>query len=281
MTTFNDAGVAPRSITAGSDGNLFYVTGQRVSGFPVSQWLGSSVDRVTPSGAITPFASPLGPRGAASGPGGDLWFTSSEGTDAANPMLPVTPAAITRRNPGTGATAVTLLDGRPDPGAITRGPDGRMWFTLGAGAIGAITTAGVVQTYTDARLALGDESSIVSGPDGALWFTNSDADSIGRVTPTGAFSFFADPTVSDPRTIALGPDGNLWFTNFGNDTIGRITMQGHVTNYTGTGISQPRGSRPDPTVGCGSPTTGTIPSDGSRRWYRTRRRWRSRRTARQ
>ena len=84
-------------------------------------------------------------------------------------------------------------------------------------------------------------SGITAGPDGALWFTNTDSDSIGRITTTGTITHYTGTGISNPVGIAAGPDGALWFTNVVNNTIGRITTTGKVTIYTGTGISEPEG----------------------------------------
>ncbi len=52
---------------------------------------------------------------------------------------------------------------------------------------------------------------MVEGPDGKMWFT--EADKIGRITPSGEITEFPLPTPdSAPMGITTGPDGNLWFT---------------------------------------------------------------------
>ena len=62
-----------------------------------------------------------------------------------------------------------------------------MWFTnYGNGAIGRITTAGAITSYTDPGISL--PWGIAPGPDGALWFTeffgfsSGNDHSIGRIT---------------------------------------------------------------------------------------------------
>src|SRR5882762_5832413 len=74
--------------------------------------------------------------------------------------------------------------------------------------------------------------------DGNLWFTESVANRIGRITPTGTITEFATGITpdSDPDGITTGPDGNLWFTESIANRIGRITPTGTVTEYT-TGIT--------------------------------------------
>ena len=81
---------------------------------------------------------------------------------------------------------------------------------------------------------------ITAGPDGNLWFTESGADKIGRITPSGAITEFPLPFGGSPAGIAAGSDGSLWFTESGAKEIGRITTGGKVVQFpvptkTGTG----------------------------------------------
>ncbi len=70
------------------------------------------------------------------------------------------------------------------------------------------------------------------GSDGNVWFTESDANQIGKITPSGVVTEFPIPTAdSQPEGIAAGPDGNLWFVETGANQIGRITPAGVVTEF--------------------------------------------------
>ena len=129
------------------------------------------------------------------------------------------------------------------------GRSGRRWYLLiavvclGAGLsiVSGVRTAhaqgGTVTNYTGT--GIGSPAEIAAGPDGALWFTNSNNNSIGRITTTGAVTNFTGTGVSTPNGITAGPDGALWFTNIGNNSIGRITTTGAVTNYTDPTIGEP------------------------------------------
>ncbi len=77
---------------------------------------------------------------------------------------------------------------------------------------------------------------ITAGSDGALWFTNGGENkntSIGRITTSGAVSFYNLPDGVGASGITAGPDGALWFTggNSNQAMIGRITTSGVVTTY--------------------------------------------------
>lgn len=82
-------------------------------------------------------------------------------------------------------------------------------------------------------------NAIASGPDGNMWFTNNANNSIGRITPSGAVTYFAVPATSASAStggpglfsIAAGPDGNMWFTEFFENLVGKITPAGVITTY--------------------------------------------------
>jgi streptogramin lyase len=73
--------------------------------------------------------------------------------------------------------------------------------------------------------------SITTGSDGNLWFSAPDVNEVGRVTPSGDVTMFADPThtVERPDELTLGADGNIWFVS--NDRYGRITRTGVITTF--------------------------------------------------
>jgi virginiamycin B lyase len=100
----------------------------------------------------------------------------------------------------------------PDPNNIITGPDGRLWFTEGVDAIGAVSTAGTFSQYGAYHSG---SQGITVGPDGALWFTGDEE--IERITPSGALSHFWIP--SNSIGIVAGPDASLWFTE-SNHKIG-------------------------------------------------------------
>jgi len=86
--------------------------------------------------------------------------------------------------------------------------------------------------------------TITTGPDGNLWFTETNANQIGRITPSGTITEFPIPApFTNLAAITSGPDGNLWFTNwfpFGipigsglGPEVGRITTAGLVSETAG------------------------------------------------
>ena len=81
-----------------------------------------------------------------------------------------------------------LADHDIQPGFITTGPDGNLWFT--------------------ANTASNDRNVVV------------------RITVTGRVTEYGVPTRnSSVSGITTGPDHNLWFTETNRNKIGRITLR--------------------------------------------------------
>jgi streptogramin lyase len=157
-----------------------------------------------------------------------------------------------------------------NPGSLTVGPDGNLWFPESSdsspdhGAIGRITPSGAI-TQFPLPTPDGGPGPLTVGPDGNLWFDEGfpailpgvlPPDRIGRITPAGAITEFPLPTdytiVAYNPALTVGPDGNLWFTDLSESSpepfaIGRITPAGAITEFpVGTSGAGPVGA---PTVG--------------------------------
>ena len=136
-------------------------------------------------------------------------------------------------------TVFTVSPGRTAQiNAITRGPDGNLWFAEETGLkVGKITPAGVITEYPipGARGLTG----IAAGPDGNIWFTDELAAFVGHIdTNGGSFHLITLSRLSHPQGITAGPDGNMWFVDELQSVslgqgfkVGKITMSGHVTEY--------------------------------------------------
>jgi len=137
------------------------------------------------------------------------------------------------------------------PYAITKGPDGNLWFE-GLSGLGKVSPSGAVSAITGvANVASNSQNSIAAGPDGDIWFTT--ATGVGKINPT-TFTWneyrVDDPTCpagpgncsGDARGIVAGPDGRMWFTDdeYAGGAIGAITTGGQVSIYP-TGFNFPYG----------------------------------------
>jgi streptogramin lyase len=167
VTAFSPA-ILPRGITAGPDGNLWYVqTGTA-----------NKIGRITPGGTITNFPIPTAnsePEDITAGPDGNLWFTETEGSKIGR----ITTAGHITEFPFTPRCG----DYGCGPIGITTGPDGNLWFTLfnGSGVEG-ITTNGTFIAGSGVTTKRSQPYGITTGPDGNLWFTENNGGKIARVT---------------------------------------------------------------------------------------------------
>jgi streptogramin lyase len=214
----------PRSITAGPDGNLWFIE--------YFNDRAPAIGRITTAGeaVLIPIEGP--PMGfawdIAAGPDGNLWFTEAD--DGRGALVRVTPSgAVTRWPASTSPFAI--------PFGIAAGPDGNLWLSLAMGnadrgGIGRATTAGEVTLFPVQSLRGPHFESmpadLTAGPDGNVWFTEFQQDAIGRITPNGQLTEF--PLPGAPIGIVAGSDGNLWFTQT-SARIGRMTPQGALREF--------------------------------------------------
>jgi streptogramin lyase len=227
------------AITVGPDGGLWFI-GEN-----------NEIGRITTAGVVTEFAVPGDFNDIPDltlGPDGNLWFTEQEdgSTPGEQPAVgEITPAGVTKVFPVL--QGMTLDPSRGvdvDPGAITPGPDGALWFTEN-GAIGRIATDGTIQQFP-LTTPQASSDDITSGPDGDLWFGQEGTDangnptwSIGRITTSGTITAYPLPPGTNIAGITAGPGGRIWFTdnavnpvtNASNAKVGWITPQGKIKMF--------------------------------------------------
>jgi virginiamycin B lyase len=102
--------------------------------------------------------------------------------------------------------------------AITKGPNGDLFFTeTAANKFGEVTPAGVVTAFTIST-PISQPTSITTGPDGNIYFpqtsfTASGELEIGRITPAGKLTEIRlGGSIFEVGVIMAGPDGNVYFT---------------------------------------------------------------------
>ena len=120
---------------------------------------------------------------------------------------------------------------------IISGPAHKLWFIEpGTDTIGSVTTAGVI---SDCPLsdAGGSPSSLAAGAGDTLWITQSDDDTIVKLTPDGVLHPYQLAAHTHPGCITRGADGAIWFIAGGIGTIGRIAADGMVRYFPLQGIS--------------------------------------------
>jgi streptogramin lyase len=212
----------PNDITLGPDGNLWFTEVGAAT---------NAIGRITPTGTITEF--PLTPGAAGDGilvgPDHNIWFMDI----ANNQVGRVIPSSgtITEFGMGSGMLPGAHLN------AMDVGPDGNLWFTDQGGTpprIGRLTISAPdasptkILEFSNATLKL--PTDITGGSDGNVWFTDNNASVVGRITPSGTYTFYGMgnglQTNGIPDAITLGPDNQIWFTDaFGSSPrmVGTVT----------------------------------------------------------
>lgn len=200
-------------LAVGQDGALWYPVIQRD---PTSE--GDRIDRLQTNGVLTQRAVQLGstrPRGLVAAPSGELFFLET----LPNTLDVFSSSAGMRRFPLAFLGAAAFL-----------GADERLWI-VGADRVASVDPSDPSQPPVEFRLTSGSPvGGATTGPDGAIWFTDSDGNSVGRMSQDGSVSRFALPG-GGPTNIIAGPDGNLWFAEAQANRIGRITASGSISEF--------------------------------------------------
>lgn len=235
-----NAEAQPNTLTTGPDGNVWFIDGGATP----------AIGRVTPTGAITEFNTPVGePSVITGGPDGNVWFTLERGQSETQTIKiegePVGGSFTLTFNKNTteqiafDADALTVRMALEQLPSV--GPDnvnvkktgtlpGPVTYTLVF--VEGLGETNVPQT-TCASSLTGDAPKCT-----AATSTSGVSNAIGRITPAGKITEFSSGLNSAalPLGIAEGPDGNLWFTDIGHTpAIGRITPTGEITEFS-TGL---------------------------------------------
>ena len=173
------------------------------------------------------------------------------GRGGARPAVAVLALSFLCATNAAAAPGITEYPAPNPTGVLAAGPDGNVWFAMGARAIGRIAPDGTVAQFPFPAANL---FGVTAGPDGAIWLSGKDATytpgqdpfpaKIYRVTTAGGVSSFTLPgSPTQSNSIGVGPDGALWFTyvsidGSGLDRVGRMTTSGAVSFFEVPGRSR-------------------------------------------
>lgn len=277
----SDPGSIPGRITAGPDGNLYFIE-RRATPTAIT----TAIGRINPDTHVIndfpipdPAAFPshdydLTYDDITKGPDGNLWFAGQAHLFTTT-IFARFPGFAGTFNPTTHAsTAFTLPNFQTAFVSITTGPDGNVWYTDSESPLVGRINPGTQAVATFPTPNNASPGAITTGADDNLYFAESlynqatvtNDGLIGRINPTT--HVFADvplPSGHVPAGITGGPDGNVWFTDStqsGQSAIGQFLIRGSSTVLTATpgaptvGQSVTFTAAVSPAVG-GS-TTGTV-----------------------
>ena len=119
------------------------------------------------------------------------------------------------------------------PAAISRGPDGTVWFTSIAGnSINRLSVGGDVLTFP-LPIPNSAPDALTLG-DGNLWLGMGGTGAIGRMTTSGVVTTFPIPGGGAVAMgLTAGPDGNVWFTyeSGSGGGLGRVSPAGTFSMF--------------------------------------------------
>lgn len=231
---------APGPMLVGPAGEIWLAANS-----PVFQAGPVAVERLAPDGSVQrfPLAAPNGgrfPRVLGLAPGGDgaVWAAIGEGEMPDAALGGSVGGGLVRIAPD-GTETTFRLPRRIEPWAVTRGPDGSIWFAAvrgrnreehtfdaGVGFVGRITQAGQMGLFRipGRRVA---PRAIAVGPDGALWFPEPEAEQVGTIGVDGKFGRVYKMRAGYPTGLVFGPEGDAWMPSYGG--VVRMTPWGQQT----------------------------------------------------
>jgi virginiamycin B lyase len=212
----DSASSGPTAIAAGPDGALWF-----------AGLNGREIGRMTVDGTLT-MHTPLPGGGGASYP-----YGITAGSDGAMWFVAQSPSIVGRIDSSGTILTKPLASATSNPTHIVSGPGSALWFTDSVTkVIGRIPASTPLQVPDESRTTADSPSGIASGPDGNLWFPQYSAHNIGRMTQTGATTYFpATPSAANPVDIAAGPDGALWYVEINPNDVVRIATDGSQTPF--------------------------------------------------
>jgi len=212
-TTFASTGLSfPEGLAFDQQGNLF-----------VANRGNNTIMKFDTNGVGSVFASTgLGaPQGLAFDNAGNLFVANIGG----GTIMKFTPT-------GVGTLFATI--GMPAGLAFDR--DGNLFATTVGFRITKFTTNGVASFFAQAGAAPG---GLAFDAAGNLYVGNGDDNTIGKFTPAGLGSIFANTGLSGPEGVAFDNAGNLYVVNNHNNTVQVFTPGGVGSQFAGSGLNVP------------------------------------------
>jgi hypothetical protein len=244
----------------------------------VADWTNLTIRKVTPAGVVTTFAGSAGSPGSndGTGPFARFRYPAAVAVDSADNVYvadwgnstirKITPAGVVTTLAGT-----ALSQGSADGTGVAarfRGPTGlavdsadNIYVADSSNStIRRVTPAGVVTTLAGtagvngaddgigAAARFNDPHGVAVDSDDNIFVTDSDSQTIRKVTPWGAVTTLAGTALaagSDdgigaaarfnaPQGLAVDSADNLYVADNNNETIRRVTPTGAVTTVAGT-----------------------------------------------
>ncbi len=235
-----------------------------------------AIRAVATNGLVTTFAGKVGVPGAADGTGTNAQFNAPTGlafdlsgnllvTDTGNATIrKITPAGVVSTLAGLAGKS-GFLDGAAGtaefgaPLGVAVATNGTIYIVDGGNHVIRLLTNGFVSTLAGNPLIWGSADGpgtnalfnapcgVALDPHGNLWVSDTDNDTIRKVTPAGLVSTYAGRAGEDgtndgpvltarfcrPAELAFDPQGNLIVADSFNHTLRQINTNGLVSTISG------------------------------------------------
>lgn len=199
---------APKYITAGSDGNIYYIIKSASSSR--YRLMKVNISSGTTTVAFT-YDITANITGLTSGSDGNLWMTETS-------FNRVYKYSVS----GGGMSGHPVPTPNSWPTNIMSGPDGNLWFIeVNTKKIAKLTTSGSFTEYPVSPTAY--PNYITAGPDGAVWFSDDASPrKLTRMSVSGVTTDYVIPgsSVGYVTSMTIGPDDAIWFNYSGQ--LGRL-----------------------------------------------------------
>lgn len=199
----------PRGLTFDCNGNLF-----------VAHYIYGIISRISKAGVVSAFAKGMNqPYGEAFDSHGDLYVADAE----ADRIVKVTNAGVVS----------TFVNGLIEPNDVAFDSSGTLFVAGSNGTIFKVLSTGQVSIFA-IIFHLGHDFNLAFNEAGDLFITNTQDNSILKVTKTGAMSVFAKG-IASPNGLAFDSHGDL-FVASGDRKIFKISPAGAVSTFA-TGLN--------------------------------------------
>ncbi|MGH9768924.1 MAG: virginiamycin B lyase family protein [Blastocatellia bacterium] len=232
-----DSNAKPYSLVAGKKGPLWYIISP-----------GGNIGGITTSGVITEHTYD-NVRAIIADNDGNLWVAQNRAFASPGPNGGVREqGSITKMTPDGERTMIfSYSAGIPiSINGLAVGPDENIWHatqypplpsTPGppsylpprpvGGYLSKQTTASPISGISTGELSI---FNFITGPDGNFWFLTNGATAFGRLTLSGALSFYEFGNDHSYNGLTVGPDRNFWFTDGARNVIGKLVLDSSSPN---------------------------------------------------
>jgi sugar lactone lactonase YvrE len=207
----------PGGLAFGLDGNLYVADGED-----------HTVDKVTPGGQVTTFASGF--------PGSDVFATPTDlAFNSAGTLFVADASADTLFEVSPAGQVTPFASGFDEPVGLAFDSAGNLYVgNAGNNTVSEVTPAGQV---TPLASRFNDPVSLAFDSAGNLYVGSGEVHTVEKVTPAGIVSTFASPIY--PVALKFDAAGNLYVAD-GGSTVSEVTPAGNVSTFA-SGLNGPDG----------------------------------------